>query len=300
MKTTTEDKMLNELFAVPKGVELATEFSGGLKVYTSDVLKKKYILSISKTNSTKSLSSTIYSLVNSGLIVPCFLTKGLISYVLYKMLAPVSTKNILGFYLPSEKKIYLFIDNNVNAFGFASNDSLASLTIHECIHMLSDKNPKVFYSIFKTELIEYYNSLFTEIFKLDGKQGKIIEEIVDYIYKLENKLSRNNSALINYHKILEKLKKNSQLDEKTFNNTLRNLIVIIKVFWKDPDAFFSLQRKFRHILGPLYNSYNRVFKIRIKGTAIQEFFTLSEVISMSSEHKTKITNKIYSALKKLK
>jgi len=289
---------LQEIFAVPTKVEKIKGFSD-IDLYTSDKLKSNYILSMFKTERTKSIVGEIKRLVEKGLIVPCFLTKNILQFAAHRIFSRSESKSVLGFYIPSQKKLFLLIDNNINLFGFASNDWLANLTIHEGMHMFADLKPSKFLSVFKNDLIQFYNNLFTELLNLENQNSKSIESIVLFIAKMEKDLPRSNDTLKKYFDQIEKLQEYSTLEHNTFENIVRDYIVSIKLFWTDFGTFRNIAKSYKHILTPIYNSYYKTFDIHPNTFAIQELFSISEVISVAAEEKTKISNKILSGFKML-
>jgi len=289
---------IQEIFALPIGVEEVKDFPGP-NVYTSDSLKKRYIKSMEKSDRASELSSKISELVNRRLIVPCFLTKNVFRFAISKMFSTSVNRSIMGMYMPDKKKIFLLIDNNINLFGFASNDWLASLTIHEGIHMFSDNKPSEFYNLFKNELLEFYSYVFTKIFQLKKIDNRRLENILKFIQSIEMNMNVDNSTLKSYWKRLLPFKKDSNLDEKKFDKTLQDYIVIIKIFWKDLRAFMFSMRNYNHILGPLYTTYSDIFSVRPSTTAIQELIAPSEIISILSEGTNRVTPKILKAFKKI-
>ena len=288
---------LQEIFALPLGVKKVKGFPGP-DVYTSDSIKKRYVSCMKKTDRSKEVFSTIEKLVDKELIIPCFLTKNVFRFVMNKIFTDKETKGILGFYMPEQKKIYLLIDNNTNALGFSTNDWIANLTIHEGMHMFADLKPSKFYSVFSSNLTAYYSNVFTNIFKLKKVDKRTIEKIVKFIYQLEMKLKRDTPTLKKYYRVMLDLQQYSSLSKEDFEKVLSDYIVLIRIFWYNMSAVISVSRKYNHILGPLYTGYRKVFKTRPDTFAIQELFSLSEVVSIVSEDiKSPLTSRIYSGFK---
>lgn len=295
---------LSELFALPIGMKEVAKIEG-ISLLSNDNLKTKFSIAMSKMDKTKPISSTIDKLVKNGSFLPCFLSKGIFKLLKFKIFDPHDIvlrdlKHVVGFFDLYTKKIYILIDNNVNLIGYASNKELADTTIHECIHMVSMKKPSQFLKLFGTELRSFYSYILDSIFKVKTRTNpKDIEKIIEYIHKnAELTLSRSNKVLVDYYKLLDSIfSKNSSLDNDKFYKTLNDYIVIIKVYWKNVNAFYSLQRNFRHILSPIYSAYKEVFNVKMKYTAIQELIAPSECICILSGEDPGV--KTYSAIKLL-
>ena len=155
------ETQLQELFAIPINTKVAATLDG-MPLYSSTGLKKRYLQAMAKSGRTKPVYSTIAKLVEKDLLIPCFLSKNLYNLAKFKVFAPSGYKAIHGFYATDVKKIFLFIDNTIS-YGFASNNHLARLTIHEGVHMAAKKGN--FINTFKTELIKYYRILFDRMFR---------------------------------------------------------------------------------------------------------------------------------------
>lgn len=295
---------LSELFALPIGMKEVAKVEG-IPFLSNDNLKTKFSIAMSKMDKTKPVSGTIDKLIKNNLILPCFLSKGIFKLLKFKLFDPHDIvmrdlKHVVGFFDLYTKKIYILIDNNVNLIGYASNKELSDTTIHECIHMVSMKKPSQFLKLFGTELRSFYSYILDNIFKvISPTKPRDIERIIEYIHKnAELSLTRSNKVLVDYYKLLDSIfSKNSSLDNTKFYKTLDDFVVIIKVYWKNINVFYSLQRNFRHILGPIYKAYNEVFNINMKYVAIQELICPSECICILSGEDPGV--KTYSAIKLL-
>ena len=96
-----------------------------------------------------------------------------------------------------------------------------------------------------------------------------------------------NKNLTKYYKLLEKiLMPHSQMDPNTFRSTLTDLIVIVKIYLMNFDAFARMYRQYMHVLGPLDRAYRDAFsKKNSYTTPYQELSAPSEIISVFSEMK---------------
>jgi len=136
---------VQEMFAIPVGLRHVANVDG-IPLYSSKNLKIKHLKAMAKVRDTKPVVPVLFKLVDKGEITPCWLNKGLIRLTAFKIFAPAGIKSIRGFFYPPSNKIYLLIDNNM-VFGFSSNNFLATLTLHEGMHMFASKHPSKFLSI---------------------------------------------------------------------------------------------------------------------------------------------------------
>ena len=77
-------KNISELFAPPINLHAIPVF-GNMKLYTSESLRKNYIKAMSKTEKLKPVISKISNLVDNNLIIPAFMTKGIIRTLFFRM-----------------------------------------------------------------------------------------------------------------------------------------------------------------------------------------------------------------------
>jgi hypothetical protein len=275
-------KNIQELFALPTGLKQVANIEG-MKLYSSEKLKKAFLLSFSKSGRGKPIYPSIEKMVNSDLITPCYLSKNLYRLFKHKMTGG-QNKTIMGFYYLHNKKVYVLIDNNINIFGSASNDLIVSTTMHECMHLCAGRFRSKFISLFKPVLKKFYENAFTGIFKLKSPMNT--EKIINFIMRFENSTPKViNKELSNYFRLLEKeMKDITSLNEKEFRKVLTDYIVSIKISMTSFPVFVKVYRKYLHIFGPLHKSYEQTFGKRNKYTTVfQELYAPSEVICVLSE-----------------
>jgi len=275
---------IKELFSLPIGLTIAANIDG-IKFYSSENLKKSFIKAFEKTGRGEPVAKDIRRLVDNGTITPCYLSKGLLRFLVHRTFGGTN-KAIMGFYHQEIKKVYVLIDNNINVFGTGSSDLLVSTTMHECMHLLAGTKSGSFLSIFKNVLLKFYTAAFTQIFKLKNVQPAAIKTICEYLIKFENKNAvKINKELVNYYLLLEKkLKPFTTLTDDQFKKVLTDYIVIIKLYFKGFDVFVRLLRNYLHIIRPLQNSYQVAFgKRNTFTTPIQELVYPSEIACVYSE-----------------
>jgi len=256
-----------------------------------------------KTGRSKFIVPILKDLVEKGIVVPVFYSKGLFKLIksrISKNPEDIEKKSIAGFFDSRSKKVYIMIENSLNLFGFSSNDLMATITIHECLHMLSSTKPNKFLNIFKSDLIKFYKNLFEKIFTIDNLPNNVVFNIIKFLFstfEMKEEFSINPS-LSKYHKYLQKtLEKYSKLDSQEFNKVLVDYIVIVKLYLLNFSTFLRASRMYQHILSPIYNSYKLFGEKHIPSIMIQELIYPSEVISILSEIEN--SSKIIKALKQL-
>lgn len=301
MDNKIDEIIQQELFALPTNNKLVATVDG-TKLYSNDKLKKKYIEALEDSRQTKKYSKGFERLIDEGKIVPCWLSKGLLGFIAYKIFAPFSVKGILAFFHPESKKFYIIIDNNVS-IGVASNTMLGKLTLHESMHMVAHKNPNSFLKLFDDELSSWYYHFLKNVFKLEEKNipknldfGKPIK----YVFRnVEINMSISNSVFKNYSKMVSNLcKPYTTLEEDEFEQTLTDLITLPRVYYMNFDSFMQIVKKYENIVKPMYDAYNDAFGIKSTSTfCIQELLYPSEIISIYAESKG--SSKISRALKVL-
>jgi hypothetical protein len=276
---------VNELFSIPVGLKPAIEISG-TKFYSSPKLKASFSLAFAKSSKGRSVAKEVTALVEKDIIIPCYKSKNLFSFVKKKLVRGDFNDYILAFYDVDEKRVVVIIDNNVSIFGTAANNSLVSTTMHECMHLSAGKNLRGFLRYFDTHLQKYYSAFLSDYFKLKDVSSKQIDEFIKYLTKYEMRGPRYaNKDLSNYFRFLEELLKgNSELESQDFQIRLTNYIVAAKLFIISPNSLFKNERKFSMIFTSLNRAYWEAFGEKNKYTTpIQELVSLSEVACVLSE-----------------
>lgn len=296
---------INELFAAPKGnLSVAVDY-GSFKVYTSPTLKKNFLMAMAKTSRVKPVANTIAKLMMQNEFIPCYLTDKVYKALLKKQ--PPGLKGTVGQTVGN--LILVYVDNDTNIFGFATNDKLSITALHELIHKASRKFPSFFLQSFKTELSLFYSYYLNTIFSI--KKGEMnlkeVNELVKFLYNRGINPRGSNKFLIEYHKRLtEMFRDKTTLDDITFQKLVNQFIVMIKIIWKgelgmNPTLVERAVFANKQLISPLYYAYKAVFGINIKHIkemCYQELFEPSEVISLPALAK-RPSPKIYKLVNKL-
>lgn len=278
---------IKELFSIPIGLKLIHTVDGQ-KFYSSDNLKNRYLEGIKKSKYGEKYYPEISTLVEKGLITPCYLNKGIVGLLAHKMFKGEEDKSIMGFYHTIRKDIFVLIDNSINPFGYSSNELLFSTTLHECMHLSFGRNNNGFIKLFKKELITFYSSYFIKLFKLNIAPTNI-EKIILFIANTEKNLANiSNKRLLEFKILLENSFKDiTNLSEEKFQKTLLDLIVVLKIYLINFGTFIRSYKKYIYIFTPLNYAYQKTFGSSNEYTTpFQELISISEVICVGSEIKT--------------
>ena len=116
---------ISELFAAPKGNLVLAVNLGGIKVYTSPTLKRNFLKAMSKVSRVAPVVNTIAKLMMKNTFIPCYLTDKVYKSILRKQ--PPSLKGTVG--QSWGDLILVYVDNEANIFGFASNNQLSITTL---------------------------------------------------------------------------------------------------------------------------------------------------------------------------
>lgn len=280
-----KNKKIQELFSAPIGLEVALKLDG-VTFYSSQKLKDNFVLAFKKSSKGKHIYSEIESLVKKDIIVPCYKSKNLFSFIKNKLTQQSSDKYILAFYHIANKKVVVLIDNSISIFGTSSNNELTSTTMHECMHLVAGKNLPKFIQVFLPKLRSYYSELFTDYFDLKIDPRKKVDEVIKFIAKYEKRGMRyTNKDLTNYFTLLENLfKEDSRLAPQEFQIRLTQYIVAVKLFIISMQSLFKNKNKFVMVFTSLNRAYQLAFGAKNKYTTpIQETIALSEVASVLAE-----------------
>jgi hypothetical protein len=274
---------LNELFAPPVGLKLV-DVVDGMKLYSSAKMFKKFLLAFEKSSRGKDKVELIDKMMQKGLVVPCFKSKGIFKFLKHKAFGSADSKSIMGLYHLESKRVYVIIDNNSTVFGTSSNDELVSTTLHEIMHLSAGTDMKGYLKIMMPTLREYYSAAFTAIFAL--KSVPNIDNIIYHIatYEDPRKVNTNKKLSEYYHLLFDTFSEYTQLDGTAFKLKLQDYIVSMKIFMVSLTAFVRSYRKWSSMFTELNNAYVSTFGSRnTYTTPFQELVSVSEVACVMAE-----------------
>jgi hypothetical protein len=276
---------IKELFSTPLGLSPALSI-GGTTFYSSDKLKDAFIRAFYKSSKGKSVAPQVEQLVGKDIIIPCYKSKNLFSFIKHKLSRGSIDKYIMAFYSVEEKKVVVLIDNSSSAFGTSSNNELASTTMHECMHLSSGRALSKFLKVFLPNLRKYYTAFYNDYLSLENVPLKNIDNIIKYMINFERYGAEYaNKKLSDYYRLIESnLKDYTKLDSQEFQIRLTNLIVATKLFIVSMNSLMRNARKFSMVFTSLNKAYEEAFGKKNKYTTpIQEMVSFSEVACVLSE-----------------
>lgn len=289
-----------EVFILPTGLKEIVRLDN-TPLYGSPKLNEKFLYALSKQDKTKNNLKKIETLINKRTIIPCFYEKGILHHIHWRLFGQVGERSIMGFFNPVDGRVVILLSNNANIFSYVSNKFLSVLVAHELSHRAAFLDANKFYQTFRNELIQFYRTLFSLIFKIDTKKlsdstvFSIVKFLFQYIEMSTEQVS--SKALIQYSMLIkDELKSLSSLKHDDFTIIADDYIQLIGIFLKSIDYFFDQMGEYAHILSPIYRAYKKGLSIKNNSTVcIQELIYPSEVIAIMSESgKDYVANKVFS------
>jgi hypothetical protein len=189
-----QEEVLLELFSIPIRLKPTVKVDD-VQLYGSGSLDRNYKKAILNSKTASFASDQISKLVDNGRVNLCYLNKGIIRVLLWKVLVVHPFKSVLAFYSSNTNKVYIIIDNNIGILGHISNKLLGSLTIHECSHMSCHSNYSSFFNLFSQELTNYYSNYFKSLFSLDTISEKDVKDFAFFLIKSETQKDRRAKIL---------------------------------------------------------------------------------------------------------
>jgi hypothetical protein len=297
-------KDINELFALPTNTRQVTVIDG-VAFYTSDSLIKATLKTLEKAGASSNYYPQLEKMIQNEIIIPCFLTKGIFSWVKRKVFKiNVQMNDAFAMYYRPHKKVYIFMDNSMTSWGTAKNEEVAETVVHECMHLVAHLKPSGFYKAFNPYFVKYYSEVFHLLFGV--KQREITRdtaEIVKFMRKEFNSNRQVNKILTDYAKLLEeKFGKKTPLDEEKFKKHVLGYIVsckfgLIANITGNAQPLYQSFSKNREVFASLHYAYNGAFGKRAPSNSLQyqEMFDLTEVSSVYAElfPKSSIVKKVF-------
>lgn len=279
---------LQELWALPFRVRPVAVIDGRFSLYSSKKLKKKFALMLFKEKITSPVAKKLVKLVFAGKITPSFVSKGMLKFFRDKLLG-MPLQGVAGFYTPKTKKIYVLVDSQSNTFGFSSDKILSYTAMHECMHMLANYKPSIFWAIFQNDIEEYYDYIYRHCLEIEPGVKFEVEPIRDFLW---NKIevgwrSVSKKTVVNFGDVLQKYKKLSILKSSKFDERAEHIQFVMLAALFNPQVIQRMyfKKDYYKLFRNLYLGYKNVFNIRKphKYTlAYQEFVIPSEIICVQA------------------
>lgn len=288
---TIDEQFLDEAFFLPFGLQPVAEL-GNQKLYGSAKLNAKFIEAVSTTEAGIPITGKIAELVGNKKVIPCFVNKGILGFLAWKIFTPIGYKSIMAFYTEESKKIFIILTNNASLlFGYANSFWMTLLLIHECQHMAAHFKPSQFTTMFLGDLTKFYSEYFKTLFDL-GKHPND-KTLASFIKLLSEFDILDGASIVKRVKEFNEIKNIlSELASGTAMSTgavedlieLYRAAIVSLVTGKLFDDVASQYRAVLPVVRPLYTAYRNAFGMKGLNTlAIQELIYPSEVIAIASE-----------------
>jgi hypothetical protein len=303
------NKNLSELFAAPLNPTVVAVFDSKTKLYSSNYLINQYKQTLANSKYTSSSFSLLNNLINKKTLMPVYMSKNILSYSFYKIFGssnPIS--HALAFYDPASNKIFILIDMNTTV-GFASNEWIAKLTIHELMHMACAHGKNSFKKLFLKEYIEFYTEFFhilCEESPTSESEKKILPYVKQYINIFHNIEVHNGNLETAIFKsgndVFYDILKYFNIKSKNISDMQKGYKYLLVMYLKYGVKGITQAIKYnqcKYLILCLKETYYNMTNQKIKTLAIQELIFPSEIIAVLSETGY-ITNKIPQAVKLIK
>jgi len=297
-------KHLNEFLNMPTDLEPTVKI-GDFTLYSSESLKKDFMLALSKNSVSKNSSELYNGLVLKDMITPCWTQKNFKTNLLFKIFA---NEIILGLYVPTLNRIFIVMNSNINMFGFTDETALASVTVHEAMHMAAANSRVNFLKVWKKELDEYYFNFFKLYFKVPSDKYTILQQKATGFYtdvyntfEHMKKRGSSNGDVSNklWLKIFDKYFSNpKQISTQESSEDLKDFARMFLTRFNTLMAYYS---EYKNVFIPLFLAYKFIGAPSIPRTTVcQELFYPSEVIAIMSQFPNFQSTKINQTLKLIK
>lgn len=281
-------KNVQELFTLPVNLEPVL-YTDGILVYSSTGLVNKFKEVISTLPSTKDIAPSIAKLIDEEKIIPCYMNKGLLKFLSYKIFSRKEEQGIMGFYHLGQKKVFILIENNITAWGYGNDKALTLTLLHECMHLLADTKPEVFWKMFSSELKSYYQEVLKNYFQL--KSVPEANSLVKLLTSFESEgRSKITSRFKQYKSIINNICKDTTLKEDEYQERFDAYFKVLDMGMNDTttliNKIYNRDKTILKVIIALYKAYGLAFKVNNNiTTPFQEMFAPSEVLCVLSELK---------------
>ena len=166
-----ETKKIREDYVFPIHLKYVDTIHG-IKLYSSEALKKKFVEIISGAFKDSEISKKISDLVSQDKLVPCFVISGMFKMLVSKITGKKKNE-IAGTYHAEKDKTFVLIDMAQYKMFAPSNDELIRTTIHELVHMSFRNNWKKLFPLFIDEVVKFFLVFYKDYFDVDMKKDRM-------------------------------------------------------------------------------------------------------------------------------
>ena len=261
---------------------------GGKTVYSSVKMQEEYLKIIQGSKLLRPVADILVKLVKNWIVVPCYMSKNLISFYATKFLLNVDGGGTVAFYHPINNKVYATFEMQISSLMDIDHKFAAGVLLHELQHFCATNLKQKQYSLFSKMYHEWYKHFFNAYFKTNKITIKDVEPISLFLAKTADWTplydTKQKSWAKAYYTLLDKLTDKHKLDKKP----IQLLLGTIFMFMKNPrDYMAALQgKKDPHI--SLYLSCMEAYQKmghKVHTVAVQELIVPSEIACMTSENK---------------
>jgi len=297
------NQMINhESFAIFSNLEVVGDIDG-MKVYSSDVVKKDYLEIIQREKVLNPVIGEFSDLVKKDIIIPCYVSSGVFDRIKYKARSatsdifdklkfktkPFSTEaedSLMGAFIPTKNKIYILTDRETKFLVWTDlkETNVSYTTLHELCHYISANYNQEFYVIFKKTNALFYHNFFRRFCKANVSL-KTCDEINSFMLK---NCEWNKNVNVKYFSSLHNfLTKKLEFEKvKNADKYSTTIVSCIKIFLKDISTYITLAKQQNksvlHFASCLYNSYIDLGISYPLTMPVQEFFCPSEIAAVLS------------------
>ncbi|MDX1806858.1 MAG: hypothetical protein R3267_07520 [Paenisporosarcina sp.] len=186
----------------------------GRTVYTSEKLKENVKESVRKKLPFQ-VARIISEQIDYGKVIPVFLTKGIIDYVIKRRKFRTHAR---GF--EQNGISYVFVDTMYQKFKLTSVDEyhLATIILHELLHVAEYSNRTAFYRVNGQLFIQFWKHFFTHFLKLKGNlPDKPFQSMIRFqVNKVEKKKAFSFYEM--YKPLINQLREYSKLNDYDYKN----------------------------------------------------------------------------------
>jgi len=280
--------LITEKFGVsPIGLDVVGKL-GNTKLYGSSKLQNNFLDAIRKQKFTKPCGDAIEDLTEKGIIIPCYTTGNLISYLALRLFGSKFNKSTMAFFSPDTNKIYMLFDNRVKYFMWTDDEDLSATVLHELQHFACFNLKQQFYSLFKNMCSKFYSTFFNYLFDSRYVTQHITDDINKFLMKsFEWSTSLKESDFNKYEKLLQKnLDINISADPEWMEKAIPYYIYSVKLYLLDPNKYirfiYSREGMPFLIFICLIKAYNKLGYNRLNSLFVQECLYPSEIAAITA------------------
>jgi len=262
----------------------------GLPIYTSDKLKSYYINIIKDSQLLKPVMDVILKLVNNNSIIPCYLSKNILHFLLNKLIITSVGGGVVAFYYPKTNRVYSTLEMQTSVIMNIKSNFISSVLFHELQHYAAANINSKQYSLFSSMYNNWYKHFFNILFNTKKIKADDLKNITKFLSKNEinNDMWKRPEKFVNiYSRLINKeiiSKYNIDIKENLLDFTIS-----LTQYLRDPNNYLRLvigkKSPYIDIHWFCIEAYKKM-SYNINSTiAIQELFLPSEIACITCQKK---------------